>query len=362
MLHMRVPGAAIALAGSHVDDMEKEGVDADSAGIRLHIVVSNFIQDKAEKASKRQSIPCIDTEAATTMEVDHLRDGVQQFTLGGSFAQRPVSSKFSAKPLVLHDHVFKVSLAPASVRELRQWIVKAASGRECPGGFNFPAVDQTVSKAWIEAYDVMDVLKGTACVLWSKAVEEFSKKMGGSLPDAGDSGKVLLRAMQHREAESGVLLSLADASVPVATDMLHLDPSWLIELVRRLANHNLVDEKKRETLEKGLRTYARQQGLKAGPLVDMNRNYCKSGRLNKAYLRFLWMHRKIDPPTTSVVMTDPEFESIVSTMTRLLVMYASRGADNLEVPARLPEYGNQRILAPDNMAEVVVKMQCSFGQ
>lgn len=99
------------------------------------------------------------------------------------------------------------------------------------------------------------------------------------------------------------------------------------------------------------------------PAVNLShRKYCKSGRLNKAYLRFLWMHRKIDPPTTSVVMTDPEFESIVSTMTRLLVMYASRGADNLVVPARLPEYGNQRILARDNMAEVVVKMQCSFGQ
>ncbi|CAN0372780.1 unnamed protein product, partial [Scytosiphon promiscuus] len=31
MLYMRVPGAAIALVGSHVDDMEKEGLDADSA-------------------------------------------------------------------------------------------------------------------------------------------------------------------------------------------------------------------------------------------------------------------------------------------------------------------------------------------
>ncbi|CAN0464325.1 unnamed protein product, partial [Scytosiphon promiscuus] len=28
MLHMRVPGAAIALVGSHVDDMEKDGLDA----------------------------------------------------------------------------------------------------------------------------------------------------------------------------------------------------------------------------------------------------------------------------------------------------------------------------------------------
>lgn len=36
MLHMRVPGAAIALVGSHVDDMEKEGADVELAGNRLH--------------------------------------------------------------------------------------------------------------------------------------------------------------------------------------------------------------------------------------------------------------------------------------------------------------------------------------
>lgn len=235
--------------------------------LRPAVVVNKFIQDKAGNASKRQSIRCIDAESTPTMEVDRLRDG-------GSMAQRSGSSRFSAKPLVLHDRVFKVSLAPTSVFELRQWIVKAASGRECPPGFNFPAVDQTISKAWIEAYDAMEVVRGIRpCVLWSRAVEEFRKKMSGSLPDADDAGRVLLRAMQHREAEGGVLLSLADDSAPVATDMVHLDPSWLIELVRRLADHNLVDKnkKKRGSLEQGLRVYAKRQGLAAAPLVDIHK-------------------------------------------------------------------------------------------
>lgn len=196
-----------------------------------------------------------------------MQDDGQDLTLGGSLAQRSGPSIFPSKPLVLHDHVFKVSLDPASVDELRTWIVKAASGRECPREFDFPAVDQTVPKAWIEAYDAMDNLKERRpCVLWNEAVEKFSQE--ASLPDAG---KVLLRAMQHREAEGGVLLSLADPSAPVAADMLHLDPSWLIELVRRLVDHNLVDEKKRGTLEQGLRKFAKQQRLHAGPLVDVHR-------------------------------------------------------------------------------------------
>lgn len=59
-------------------------------------------------------------------------------------------------------------------------------------------------------------------------------------------------------------------------------------------------------------------------------------------------------------LTDPEFVSIVSTMERLLVMYTARDADNLVVPARLQEYGDQRI--PDNITDIVLQIQCSFGQ
>lgn len=112
------------------------------------VVVNKFIQDKAKRASKRQSNRSFGAEPTVTMEAGRLQ------------------GKLLAKPLVVHDHVFKVSLAPESVNELRRWIVKAASGQDCPSEFNFPAVDQTVPKAWINAYDVMDALKETSpCVV-----------------------------------------------------------------------------------------------------------------------------------------------------------------------------------------------------
>lgn len=94
----------------------------------------------------------------------------------------------------------------------------------------------------------------------------------------------------------------------------------------------------------------------------LHRAYCKSGHLDKAYLRFLWMHRKIDRPTRPVIMTDSEFESVVLMMTRLLVMYTCPGEDNLVVPVRLQKYGDQGILDPGNIEDSVVKVQCSFGQ
>lgn len=96
------------------------------------------------------------------------------------------------------------------------------------------------------------------------------------------------------------------------------------------------------------------------------REYCKSGCLNLDYLRFLWMHRKIDPPGPApgpaIGIADLEFESIISTMTRLLVMYRVRGGNSLVVPARLPEYGNQDVLDSGNITELVVEIRCSFGQ
>lgn len=61
-------------------------------------------------------------------------------------------------------------------------------------------------------------------------------------------------------------------------------------------------------------------------------------------------------------LTDHEFESIVSTMVRLLVMYRARGGGDLVVPCRLPEYGDQGVLDPDNIVEIVAVMKCSFGQ
>lgn len=244
----------------------------------------------AEKASRWQSTRSINTESTTAKDVDS-REGVPQIvSLGDSFPQRSGSSKFSPKPLVLHNHVFKVSIVPASVNELRQWIVKAASGQECPREFDFPAVNQTLSKAWISAYKAMDALREKSpCVLWGDAVDRFRKVMEGTVwgdavdkcrgvmegtdNGAAEADQVLLRAMQHREAEGGVLLSLANASAPVATDMLHLDPAWLIELVRRLADHNLVDRnfKKQGTLEQELRNYAKLQNMKARPLFEMHR-------------------------------------------------------------------------------------------
>lgn len=103
----------------------------------------------------------------------------------------------------------------------------------------------------------MDYLGGkAACVLRSDAFDAFANFMDTPLHDAG---RVLLRGVEHRQAEGGVLLSLANSSAPAANDMIDLDPSSLIKFVRRLADHNLVDKNKNKqgTFLDELRTYAK---------------------------------------------------------------------------------------------------------
>lgn len=239
-------------------------------------VVSKFIKDKTEALQKKQNVRSTKIEIAVTVSSDRLVDGMRCAPLDEGLAQRLGSSKALAESLVLHEHVFHVDRNRASVVELRQWIVKAALGQDCPRAFHFPAVDQVISKAWIDASEAMDSL-GKAYVSWSDAVEELNSFRGEKLDDASE---ILMRAMRHREAEGSVLLMLANASAPTAADMLYWDPAWLIELVRRLSDHNLVDvrEEKQGTVLQALRTYVERQNhamgqetLAMGPLRDMHR-------------------------------------------------------------------------------------------
>ena len=83
-----------------------------------------------------------------------------------------------------------------------------------------------------------------------------------------DAEDVLLRAMRHREAEGRVLLSLEDSPAPVGAPagMLYLDPAWLMELVRRLTDHNLVDTTKEGIIKEELAAYCDGHN----PRLDLN--------------------------------------------------------------------------------------------
>ena len=96
------------------------------------------------------------------------------------------------------------------------------------------------------------------------------------------------------------------------------------------------------------------------------RSYRRSGTLDMAYLRFLWLHRHLDNAPKLQLNLD-EFKSVLATMETLLVLYRTPATDGTHralfvVPARLPEYGDEQVLEKGNigLGDAVVRTRCSF--
>lgn len=211
--------------------------------------------DSRNERERRSRIELNDTSGRS----EERREQVER----GSF-NRPSSTapQNPSAPFFVHDHVFRVNLLPESVDELRQWIVDAAaeSSNQNGSNFSFPAVSVIVPSVFLEADAAVEALgerKGSPYVMWNEAVEEFEgfyyAQHKEHLPDAAS---VLKRAMKHREAEGGVILYLEDETLPDSDGMIHLDPRWLIELVRRVVDHNIVDESKQAMIKAQLRAFS----------------------------------------------------------------------------------------------------------
>lgn len=165
--------------------------------------------------------------------------------------QRAFSQRQCEVPLkMLDDKVFQACIGHGNrIDEMIEWIVNAATEKE---RFSFPAVCVVLPSAWVDAVDAVEALgkeKGTPYLRWTDAVEGFKRyfqeKRNQDL-DIADAESILLEAMKHREAEGGIILS---------SDVIHLDPRWLIELVRRVIDHNLVDEAKQTQVRGELEAY-----------------------------------------------------------------------------------------------------------
>lgn len=106
--------------------------------------------------------------------------------------------------------------------------------------------------------------------------------------------------------------------------------------------------------------------LTLGPSFD--RSFINQGRLDREYLRFVWLYRTLEDKDTysAVKLDDESFESMLTTVIKCLFIYrshAERGDDRewFVVPARLPEYGNEKVLEDKIWyGEVVVQTTATF--
>lgn len=101
----------------------------------------------------------------------------------------------------------------------------------------------------------------------------------------------------------------------------------------------------------------------------LDRSFIRQGRLNREYLRFLWLYRELedkDDYHPGVQLDDDSFESMLRTMIKYLFIYPAHGeSSNVEevyiVPARLPEYGDEKVLEKSiGLGQVVVGTTALF--
>lgn len=104
-------------------------------------------------------------------------------------------------------------------------------------------------------------------------------------------------------------------------------------------------------------------------VLHFSRSYRTSGTLDLRYLRFLWLHRKIDGKAEQQLnLSDEELDGVVATMEKLLVLYRAHDTDmkrtRFVVPARLPQYGDEGLLENGGigLGDYLVRTHCTFRQ
>lgn len=247
-------------------------------------MVARYLEDKAKEVAESEAMQ-------HTSASNHIDDYDTIHREGQ--VERPRSSRRPSPHLFIHNKVFRTSLDSASTTQLREWVSQAARLVDCPTGFNFPGVRATIPQVWIDANSAMDGLKvgdaGKRYVTWREAVQTFLYFMETKGTPISDPAEILLRAMRHREAEGSVLLFLEHdlLSLGESAGMLYLDPTWLIEVIRRLTDHNLVDTSNDGTLKKELETYGRAHNppLRLDTLWEQHRRDIPFISIMKCYSR-----------------------------------------------------------------------------
>eukprot|EP00903_Cladosiphon_okamuranus_P009465 g9021.t2 len=169
----------------------------------------------------------------------------------------------------------------------------------------FPSIGQTIPTIWARAAAVMDALReGTdpavaaelqtppplangapirflpwqdAVQIWRDIVEnsEFLSEIG-----ADGAAAVLEDTVGLKQGQGMFLLD---------NDLLHLEPTWLNDLLGAILDHRLQDPAESGFWESELLTFADDHpGLDFYELVKAHRTFCATGTLTESYLRFLW--------------------------------------------------------------------------
>ena len=212
-------------------------------------------------------------------------------------------------------------------KQLREAIERVAYG--ILEGYHFPSVRSFVPKTHILAVATLEAVrrgadlrgsggepaqvaqllsngdpaKGRPFIQFSEALSlfveltaehsmlEWIAKIAGQLTERG---RAFLAAIQFQEAQGAILLTKADGGggktngvTTFEEDLvIHVNPAWFADLVRRVVDIRLLDPEQQEAVVEEMKRCAPAASLRR--LSQQHRRFIQAGEVSRDYLRFLW--------------------------------------------------------------------------
>lgn len=132
------------------------------------------------------------------------------------------------------------------------------------------------------------------------AEQNLSCSVANIFEEYAEKEDVFIRAVRLYEAQGAILLTRVDGGVgqnqqgsdtddvPFAAGLVvHVDPAWFADLVRRIVDVRLLEPLQQETVMNGLKNFAKRGSMLA--LSTQHRRFIQAGEVSKNYLQFLWL-------------------------------------------------------------------------
>lgn len=300
-----------------------------------------------------------------------VREGQDDTRLLGNRRYRPLR-------VVLEEEFLAMNLASSgssNIDQLRALIENAAYDDH--GGYMFPSVGTELPRAHALAFSMLEAvrrgvdLRGSggdpatvaqrlsqgdpererpfiryseALSLFLELASEQDLLSGIRHEEFGDtSERIFLQAVEFHESRGAILLTGmggvgGKAHGNVASDnlVIHVNPAWFADLVRRVVDIRLLDPERQEKVAEVLETHAPLDSLRE--LSNQHRRFFRAGEVSRDYLKLLWLRDMELGPTSKgappLQMSEEEISAMVEGLVDVRFMFRVRNVGGGVVPDR----------------------------
>lgn len=163
--------------------------------------------------------------------------------------------------------------------------------------------------------------------------------------------RVFFEAIKLHEAHGAILLvrvdggggalqelgTNADAVASAKNLIIHVNPSWFADLVRRVVDIRLVDPLQQEKVVEEMKTSASVRSI-LSPLSEQHKRFVKAGEVSKDYLKFLWLRDirlgEASQEAPPLKMSEEDIDVMVGSLLDIRFMFPVRDGRDAFIPDR----------------------------